>query len=142
MSTSITQLGNKLKYLTQLQKTQLPLFQLDYQSFIIDGFKRLFIDTARYSSFNTDMISFDQETDQTTIAYDLPIDEQEYVLLCAQLQFYQRAIAEVNAMVGYTTDAISITNADKPYANIKNTINDLQKRRRQLFYRMVRYTLG
>jgi hypothetical protein len=34
-----------------------------------------------------------------------------------------------------------ITNADKPYANISQTLAELASRQRILYYKMVRYTL-
>lgn len=36
---------------------------------------------------------------------------------------------------------MSITNADKPYVNIGQTIAELMNRQRVLYYKMVRYTL-
>ena len=47
----------------------------------------------------------------------------------------------MNRIVGYTTDAMSITNADKPYANISQTIAELLNRQRILYYKMTRFTL-
>lgn len=47
----------------------------------------------------------------------------------------------MNRIVGYSTDAMTITNADKPYANISQTLAELANRQRVLYYKMVRYTL-
>ena len=49
--------------------------------------------------------------------------------------------ADVNRIVGYSTDAMSITNADKPYANISQTIAELSNRQRILYYKMTRFVL-
>ena len=43
--------------------------------------------------------------------------------------------------MGYSTDAMSITNADKHYANLSQTIAELLNNQRILYYKMVRYTL-
>lgn len=73
---------------------------------------------------------------------DLPIDEEEYVLLCAQIGFFNQVKTDVNNIVGYTTDALSVTNADKPYANIKDSIEKLENERRITYYKMIRYVMS
>ena len=70
---------------------------------------------------------------------DLPLDEEEYVMLAAQIGFFKRVATDVNNIVAYTTDALTITNADKPYANLKATIDDLERERRITYYKMSRY---
>ena len=42
----------------------------------------------------------------------------------------------VNSRVGYTTDAFSVTNADKPYGHLADTIRELEKDRRTLHYKL------
>jgi hypothetical protein len=42
----------------------------------------------------------------------------------------------VNARVSYTTNAFSVTKADKPYQNIDETINNLKKERAIIHYKM------
>lgn len=71
----------------------------------------------------------------------LNADEYEYALTTAELSFYRKVRADVNRIVGYSTDAMSITNADKPYANISQTIAELSNRQRILYYKMTRFVL-
>ena len=73
---------------------------------------------------------------------DFLIDEIEYIICLCKIEFFKRVQTDVNNAFGYTTDALSVTNADKPYANLKNTLDDLEHERRILFNKMVRYTLG
>jgi hypothetical protein len=49
---------------------------------------------------------------------------------------------DVNNSFGYSTNALTVTNADKPYANLKDTLEDIQHERRIAFNKMIRYTLG
>ncbi len=72
--------------------------------------------------------------------YDLPIDEEKYVLLIAQIMFFKKVQSDVNNIVSYTTDALSITNADKPYAHLQDTILNLENERRIVFYKMTSYS--
>lgn len=139
--TNISELANELKDATRWQKTPLPLSDNDYISIIIRALKRLYIDTGRASVFNMDMITTNDE-ENVCFTEDLPIDEEEYVLLCAQIGFFNQVKTDVNNIVGYTTDALSVTNADKPYANIKDSIEKLENERRITYYKMIRYVMS
>jgi hypothetical protein len=139
--TNISELANELKDATRWQKTPLPLSDNDYISIIIRALKRLYIDTGRASVFNMDMITKNDD-ENVCFTEDLPIDEAEYVLLCAQIGFFNQVKTDVNNIVGYTTDALSVTNADKPYANIKDSIEKLENERRITYYKMIRYVMS
>ena len=139
--TNISELANELKDATRWQKTPLPLSDNDYVSIIIRALKRMYIDTGRASVFNMDMITKNDE-ENVCFTEDLPIDEEEYVLLCAQIGFFNQVKTDVNNIVGYTTDALSVTNADKPYANIKDSIEKLENERRITYYKMIRYVMS
>lgn len=139
--TNISELANELKDATRWQKTPLPLSDNDYVSIIIRALKRLYIDTGRASVFNMDMITKNDD-ENVCFTEDLPIDEEEYVLLCAQIGFFNQVKTDVNNIVGYTTDAVSVTNADKPYANIKDSIEKLENERRITYYKMIRYVMS
>lgn len=139
--TNISELANELKDATRWQKTPLPLSDNDYVSIIIRALKRLYFDTGRASVFNMDMITKNDD-ENVCFTEDLPIDEEEYVLLCAQIGFFNQVKTDVNNIVGYTTDALSVTNADKPYANIKDSIEKLENERRITYYKMIRYVMS
>lgn len=139
--TNISELANELKDATRWQKTPLPLSDNDYVFIIIRALKRLYIDTGRASVFNMDMITKNDD-ENVCFTEDLPIDEEEYVLLCAQIGFFNQVKTDVNNIVGYTTDALSVTNADKPYANIKDSIEKLENERRITYYKMIRYVMS
>lgn len=70
----------------------------------------------------------------------LPIDEEKYVLLVAQIAFFKKVQSDVNNIVSYTTDALSVANADKPYAHLQDTISNLENERRIVFYKMTNYS--
>ena len=97
--TNISELANELKDATRWQKTPLPLSDNDYVSIIIRALKRLYIDTGRASVFNMDMITKNDE-ENVCFTEDLPIDEEEYVLLCAQIGFFNQVKTDVNNIVG------------------------------------------
>ena len=53
----------------------------------------------------------------------------------------RKAQTLVNNIVGYTTDALSVTNADKPFQYLANSISEGEKELRKIFYSMVRHTI-
>ena len=55
----------------------------------------------------------------------------------ALLDFYQLIQQTVNVITGYATDSLTVTNADKPYANISNEIGKLQARQIELFAKIL-----
>lgn len=81
------------------------------------------------------------EVERLIFDYDFLIDEEYYIMLCARLGFLQRCQLEVNEMVSYTTNALSVTQGDKPYANLQKTIDQINKQRRIVYYKMCRYAL-
>ena len=77
----------------------------------------------------------------TGIQADLLLDEKRYVELSAKIEFFRKVQTDVNNIVGYTTDALTVTNADKPYMNLTATIDALEKERRVIHYKMIRHVL-
>lgn len=141
MAISISDLAASLERQTKWQKTPMPLDEYDYIDMVKGGIKKLYIDTGRASVFNSSMFKTDIDG-EVSLLVDLPIDEEEYVMLCAKLSFFQRVATDVNNIVGYVTDAMTVTNADKPYANLKDTMDRLERERRICYYKMARYTLA
>lgn len=60
-------------------------------------------------------------------------------MLVAQIGFFKKVQADVNNIVGYTTNALTVTGADKPYAHLQDTIANLENERRIVYYKMHRY---
>lgn len=149
MATSITALVNLLKDDTSWQRTPEIVTDAQYESMVVQAIKRLYIDTGRASEYNPDWLVVEEVEnedgemeEQLMLNVDLKIDEELYILLLAKISFFKRVQSDVNNIVGYTTDALTVTNADKPYAHLQDTIADLDKERRIVYYKMVRYCLG
>lgn len=152
MGTSITSLAEQLMDITRWQKTPEILPTSDYEKMILKAIKRLLIDTGRAPLYSEDKVEFidtkvtDDDgnvTVETSVNFlmDFLIDEEAYILLCAQIEFFRRVQNDVNNIVGYTTDALTVTHADKPYANLMDTIQQLEQERRIIYYKMVRFCL-
>lgn len=127
--TDIQKMAQELRQRTEWQDTPVELVNEDYLEIVRQAVRHLYVMTGRYTQYD----------DSLEIA--LSADEYEYVLTTAEIGFYRRVQSDVNRIVGYSTDAMTITNADKPYANISQTVNELLNRQRILYYKMTRFVL-
>lgn len=127
--TDMQKMAQELRQRTEWQDTPVELAHEDYLEIVRQAVRHLYVMTGRYTQYD----------DSSEIA--LSADEYEYVLTTAEIGFYRRVQSDVNRIVGYSTDAMTITNADKPYANISQTVNELLNRQRILYYKMTRYVL-
>lgn len=142
---NISKMAAWLKEKTEWQETPVPLTDQNYIHMVIDGIERLFVDTGRSDQYDEEKyITVDVEPDDEYFGYDadFPLDERRYIQICSLINFFTKVQSDVNNAFGYTTNALSVTNADKPYANLKDTIGNLDNERRIIYYKMVRYTLG
>lgn len=137
---NISELAADLNDQTAWQETPEPVTPAQYERMIVKGIRRLYIDTGRALEYDDSL--FVKEEDQLYFDAVFPIDEVAYICLCAQIDFFKKVQSDVNNSFGYSTDALVVTNADKPYANLRDTIEKLENDRRILYYKMVRYTLG
>lgn len=76
-----------------------------------------------------------------SFADDLPLDEREYVILTAQMSLLKKAQTSVNELTSYSTDAMTVTHGDKPFANLQQTIDGVETERLRVWYKMFRYHL-
>ena len=141
---NITKLAEWLKEQTEWQETPVPLTDQNYINMVIDGIERLFVDTGRSTSYSEDLYVVVETPEGEYYGYDanFPLDEKRYIQICSQMNFFSKVQSDVNNTFGYSTDALTVTNADKPYANLKDTLDKLDNERRIIYYKMVRYTLG
>lgn len=140
MAMMLTELIEELKDNTRWQKTPLPMMDSDYVNMTKRAIRQLYVDTGRASVYNSGLFTEDADGN-VAFSSDLPADEIEYVLICAQINFFKRVATDVNNIVGYVTDALTVTNADKPYANLKDTMDRLESERRIKYYKMHRFAM-
>ena len=138
---SITELAEEVQSDTAWQETPEVLVKKDYIAMIMRSLRKFFVDINHPEEYDINLYITD---DSGGVYYDRDflIDEIEYILTLCKIEFFKKVQSDVNNTFGYSTDALTVTNADKPYANLKNTIDDLQHERRINFNKMVRYTLG
>lgn len=113
----------------------------DLSEYIAGGVRELYVMTGRALEFSEDMFIKNDWDIITEFVEDLPLDEQEYILVCAEIAFYSKVQTDVNGLTSYTTDAMAVSHGDKPFANLQQTIDDLNKKKTRLWYKMSRFHL-
>ena len=111
---------------------------------LIEAIEYMFVKTGRQHEYAPEKIVYGGDENNLAmefIGYDMPLDEQMFVLTYAQMTFFQKVRTDVNNIVGYTTDALAVTNADKPYQYLTGTSNELRQELRDIYYTMVRHVL-
>lgn len=137
--TNIQAMAEQLKEETAWQRTPEEQLPSQYIKMILKGIETQFIDSGRASTF--DGLEKGEEEYAPYIDYDFTVTEKHYVMVCAQIDFFKRVQSDVNNIVSYTTDALSVTNADKPYAHLQDTLAGLENERRRLHYKMTDYCM-
>lgn len=138
--TDIVWLAEKLYKRIEWQSVPDTLYEEDLTVAISDSIRHLYVMTGRALMFNEGM--FEQDgTMYVSFSEDQMADEIEYVLVTAEIDFYRKVQSSVDDLVSYTTDAMSVTHGDKPFANLQNKIDDAYRRQTQIWYKMTRYHL-
>lgn len=112
----------------------------DLTGIIADAIRDLYVMTGRALQFSESLFVKDDDL-YLSLTEDLLLDEQEYVLVTAEIKFYQKVQTSVNQLTSYTTDAMALTHGDKPFANLQQTINDAKTKQKMYWFKMSRYHL-
>ena len=132
-------LFNKIKW----QNTPEQIGADDLVDLICDAIRMLFVISGRTNLFSEDMFIYDEEdpdrASPVSFAYDFLIDEIEWILLSAQIEFYKTCQSNVDDLTSYTTDAMTVSHGDKPYKNLGETLDRLTDERNVVWTRMVRF---
>ena len=143
--TDIGSLCEKLYEKIEWQKMPLTLTASEKEKMlvhsIINAIKDLFVVTGRAEVYYDYVYEYDEETGyESTFSYDLLLDEELYILCKAQMDVFGKVRTQYSDILGYTTNALTVTNADKPYAYLSGTIGELNEQLKIYYYKMVRYS--
>ena len=160
--TDIVKLAQRLHRRIKWQEIPEELNSSDLIEMICDAIRMLYVISGRTFQYSDDKFIVVEEPEEGTetpeepeetdeeekddvlepgvyFADDLELDEQEWVLLEGEIAFYNLALSNVDDLQSYTTDAMAVTHGDKPYKNIKATVEDRQMKQAVVWTRMVRF---
>ena len=138
--TDIVDLAKRLYRRIEWQNVPDDVTQEDLAVFIVDAIRFLYVITGRSMQFSEEMFTLDNGL-YTSFDADQQLDEREYVLVTAEINFYKKVQTGVSDQVSYTTDAMSVSHGDKPFANLEQKILDLSSYQRMIWYKMIRYNM-
>jgi hypothetical protein len=128
--TSLIDIQAELISKIKFQATPIPMDDSDYLTFTVKGIKRLYTDEGIEDNF---LVDFDKLNN--TLTRDLTLTESEYACISAEIAFRNQIKDDINAIIGYSTNAISITGANSPYKNAEATIYELESRLAKLAFK-------
>jgi hypothetical protein len=131
MSTSLFDLRDNMKDEIALYKTPKVYTDSDYDKIIKKAAKRYYTDIGKANSWKYEFV--DGATPILTI--DLTPDQEEYIEIWGQILFIDQIKRDVAKLVSYSTDALSVTQGDKPYKNLSEDRQNLKNRLLELFYK-------
>lgn len=153
--TDLVNLAKRLHRRIKWQEIPEEMTSTDLIDILCDAIRMLYVISGRTFLFSEDMFTDtmtieippeeegeEPQTETITgdfFAEDLALDEQEWVLLEGEIAFYNMALSNVDDLQSYTTDAMAVTHGDKPYKNIKATVEDRQAKQAVVWTRMVRF---
>lgn len=154
--TDIVKLAQRLHRRIKWQEIPEELNSDDLIDIICDAIRMLYVISGRTFQFSEDMFVTElpdgdntddsgesepeeEEKEGLWFTDTLALDEEEWVLLEGEISFYNMALSNVDDLQSYTTDAMSVTHGDKPYKNIKATVEDRQMKQAVVWTRMVRF---
>lgn len=132
MATSLVEIRNELITKIQFYKTPIVYTNDDYDKIVLSGTKRYYIDIGKDSQFSSDYTS----VPSPQLNSDLLLSEIEYILVSSQIEFIKQILGDVAQILSYTTDALSVSNADKPYLHLRTDILALEDRLSEVFYKI------
>lgn len=141
--TDLVNLAQRLHRRIKWQEIPEEMTSADLIDILIDAIRMLYVISGRTFSFSDDMIVYEEDAEtgemNVTFSEDLALDEQEWVLLKGEIGFYNMVLSNVDDLQSYTTDAMSVTHGDKPYKNVKATVDARQADLAVVWTRMVRF---
>lgn len=126
---SLADIQTILKDNIKFQETPIPLNDSDYQSYVIEGAKRLYVDSG--------LDTWDLDFDETgyLLNREFGLVEKEYILVASEIEFYNQIKNYWATLCSYTTNAISITGAGNIFKVINGNVIDLEDRLSKLAFK-------
>lgn len=112
----------------------------DCVPFVIDAIQYFYIMSGQADRYSDDLIVYEDDSPIYFNA-DFKVDERMYILTTAQIEFYRKVQSDVSELMSYSTDAMTVANADKPYANLAGIIADLKGKQIEIWHKMTRFNL-
>jgi hypothetical protein len=135
MSTNVLEIRDSLKDNVKFYRQRTPIIYTysdsEYLKLTKKGIQKLYVDIG-WTTWSTDYV----DAATPTISKDLTLVEKEYCLIASEIAFWNQCLSDWNTVVGYTTDALSITHTNKIGETVTETLERLRNDLSELFYKL------
>lgn len=131
MSTSLISIRDQLKKNVKNQRTPSVYSDDDLLELAILGAQRLYIDSG-LTAWDTEYSS----GATPTLTRTLNLTQIEYCVVASEIEFFKSIRNWWNTLISYTTDALTVSNAFKPFDFLNLTIEQKEQRLQELFYKL------
>lgn len=135
MSTSLLSIRDSLKDNVKFYRQRTPIIYAysdsEYLKLATKGVQFLYID-AGWATWDLDYV----DSATPTVSKVLTLIEKEYALVSAEIAFWNQCLSDYNTILGFTTDALTVTGASNVGKLITETIVRLNLRLLELFYKL------
>ena len=135
---NISEAAQELSNYYVWQSTPMPMYEEDFVRIVVQSIKQLYNDRNHPEEYDRTLYTTD---DDGNVFYGVEFDimKEEYIFVLSQIRFMRMIMADVSGdgAVSYTTDALSVTGAKEAYKSVKQEIDDLDRRRIELFHKMM-----
>ena len=108
---------------------------------ILDSIEEFYVMAGQQDRYSEDLVVKDEEGTPIQFLADFKIDEKKFILVATKIKFFNLARSSVDFDTGYSTDAMSVSNRDKPFANLTQQIAELQGEYNKFWHKMTRYNM-
>lgn len=133
MATDINNIKQQIITNFKNQRTPVTYTDDDYLNLAILGCKKFYRDIGIEDSW-------DSEFSTDSLSRDLNILEYEYCVVASEIEFIKSIRTYWSTMVSYTTNALTVSNAFKPFEFLKEMIKEKENDLIDLFHKMTEYS--
>lgn len=135
MSTDIFKIRDTLKDNVKFYRQRTPIIYTyddsEYLKLTIRGLQNLYVDVG-WTTWETDF----EDSATPTLNKTLTLTQREYALVAAEIAFWNQCLSDYNTILSYSTDALSIAGAGNIGKLISETIQRLNIRLTEIFYKL------
>jgi hypothetical protein len=129
MSTDINTIKSQLQKNFKNQRTPSTYTDDDYLDLAIEGCKKFYVDVGLEDNW-------DSEFSVDSLSRTLDITQLRYCTVAAEIAFIDSIRTYWNTLISYTTNALKIANADKPFKAFSEMRKEKERELIDLFHRM------
>lgn len=113
----------------------------DLNKALVAAIEYFYMMAGKSAQYSDDLVIKDEEDVPIFFNADFELDERMFIIQTALVMFYEKAQTNLSEEKGYTTDAMAVTNAEKPFKNVGEIVEREKKEQTRIWHKMSRYNI-